>query len=172
MVMVIGTETHSRYCTRYGEHWLWFLLYIYQWTILLMSANIFRVVNPKSASQIWHAVKAPHHSSQSVRLPHQRSSWVWCTTPRQDVSQWRSSKASILKTCLPTSHPVSTLKRFIWVIAKGPVKSVNNFFELFQMGKKDKLSLCIGMYVYAALHLHHASTANVTTNYIVFLHQI
>lgn len=117
--LVIGKNKHkpSWYCIR--------LRYIscdfccpYQWAIFWMSANIFRVENPRSASQIWHAVKAPHHSSQSVRLPRQRSSWGWCTTPQQDVSLWRSSKAFISKTWPPTSHPVSNLKRFISAICQ------------------------------------------------------
>lgn len=104
---------------------------------------VFRVVNHRSASQIWHAVKAPHRSNQSVRRPRQRSSWAWFTMPQQDASLWRSSKASISKTWLVTSHPVSTLISFvsfhlfyfflseikglniIWPVSGGQVESVD-----------------------------------------------
>lgn len=114
--------------------------------------NIFRVVNPRPASQIWHAVKAPHHSSQSVRRPHQRSWWAWCTTPQQDVSLWRSSKASISKTWLPTSHPVSTLERFSVISVIFPKSSEECKNDCLTCVRwQDKVSLCIEIYV----DLHH-----------------
>lgn len=101
---------------------IWICYFCCYYTIwIFLNVKTFRLVNPTSASQIWHAVKAPHHSSPSVRLPHQRSLWGWYTMPQQDVCLWRSSKASISKTWLPTSHPVSTLKRFSWVVVERAV---------------------------------------------------